>query len=178
MDKVDQTIEAFKQKAVEVAATKFHHLFNFMSVRCESPIEKMLLAAVIYALEFDSDHETHPYLRPFKFQKSKFAPYEGIYYCTQGEVDRFRVDMLFRVVSGYDPHQEISDRWLAVECDGHDFHERTKHQARRDRSRDREMANLGITVLRFTGQEIHEDAERCAWEIEGLICRLMGFETE
>ena len=54
---------------------------------------------------------------------------------------------------------------LAVECDGHDFHDRTKQQAAYDRARDRELLRLGVPVIRFTGSEIHHDANRCAREL-------------
>ena len=46
---------------------------------------------------------------------------------------------------------------LAVECDGHDFHDRTKERASRDRARDRRLQAAGITVFRFTGSDIHWD---------------------
>lgn len=58
---------------------------------------------------------------------------------------------------------------VVVECDGHDFHERTKEQAKSDKSRDRAMAKDGITVLRFTGSEIWADPEKCRMEIESLV---------
>lgn len=54
---------------------------------------------------------------------------------------------------------------IAIECDGHDFHERTKEQARHDRSRDRALTLAGWTVLRFTGSEIHADPIKCASDI-------------
>ena len=54
---------------------------------------------------------------------------------------------------------------VAVECDGHEFHERTKEQAAHDRSRDRAMTRAGIHVMRFTGSEIHRDAEGCFQEV-------------
>jgi len=61
---------------------------------------------------------------------------------------------------------------LAIECDGHDFHERTKEQASRDRARDRALQAEGIAVFRFTGSDIHWDADACAQEcIEFLIAR-------
>lgn len=53
---------------------------------------------------------------------------------------------------------------LFVECDGHDFHERTPDQAMHDRRRDRACALAGIPVIRFTGREIHSDPWRCAGE--------------
>lgn len=51
---------------------------------------------------------------------------------------------------------------FVVECDGHDFHERTKEQAKHDRRRDREMQILGYTVLRYTGSEIWESPRTCS----------------
>jgi very-short-patch-repair endonuclease len=54
---------------------------------------------------------------------------------------------------------------FVIECDGHEWHERTKQQAAYDRARDRELAILGIPTLRFTGSEIVHSAERCAREI-------------
>lgn len=56
-------------------------------------------------------------------------------------------------------------RALVVECDGHDFHERTKDQAKRDRSVDRELQSLGLTVFRFTGSELWNDPVACADQV-------------
>jgi very-short-patch-repair endonuclease len=54
---------------------------------------------------------------------------------------------------------------VVVECDGHDYHERTKEQAAHDRRRDREMQADGYKVFRFTGSELHRDAIKCAEEV-------------
>lgn len=54
---------------------------------------------------------------------------------------------------------------IIVECDGHDFHEKTKEQAKRDKLRDRTFTSHGISVFRFTGSEIHKNAESCAEEV-------------
>ncbi len=54
---------------------------------------------------------------------------------------------------------------MAVECDGHDFHEKTKKQAARDKKRDRYIAVHSIIMLRFTGSEIHYGAHTCAEEV-------------
>jgi len=51
---------------------------------------------------------------------------------------------------------------IALEADGHDFHERTKAQALKDRSKDRALQRHGWVVMRFTGSEIHADAIACA----------------
>jgi len=54
---------------------------------------------------------------------------------------------------------------IVIEADGHEYHERTKEQAARDRKRDRVMQRAGWMVLRFTGSEIHADAAACAREV-------------
>lgn len=63
---------------------------------------------------------------------------------------------------------------IVVECDGHEFHERTKEQAEHDRRRDREMQADGWLVLRFTGREIHRNADGCACEVVRAITRTTG----
>ena len=72
---------------------------------------------------------------------------------------KYRADFLFT-----DPLLPCK---MIVECDGHDFHERTKEQAAHDRRRDRDVTRAEYTVLRFTGSEIHRDAVACAREAYG-----------
>jgi very-short-patch-repair endonuclease len=52
--------------------------------------------------------------------------------------------------------------FLIVECDGHEYHERTKEQAKRDKGRDRILQSCGYSVFRFTGSEIYKDVIKCA----------------
>jgi hypothetical protein len=49
---------------------------------------------------------------------------------------------------------EYGDFKFVIECDGHDFHEKTKKQAVHDKKRDREMTSKGYIVMRFAGSEI------------------------
>ena len=49
-----------------------------------------------------------------------------------------------------------------IECDGHDFHDRTKEQAAHDKRRDRNMQALGLMVLRYPGSEIYSNPLACA----------------
>ena len=58
---------------------------------------------------------------------------------------------------------------LAIECDGHDFHEKTKEQAARDRKRDRSFQRAGLRIFRFTGSEIFRDPGKCADEIVDFV---------
>ena len=58
---------------------------------------------------------------------------------------------------------------IFIECDGHDFHERTAYQATRDRRKDRLIQSVGIPILRFTGAEIYHDAIGCAVEVFDFV---------
>ena len=77
----------------------------------------------------------------------------------QAKIGRAVVDFLLAI--GPEGEETVL---LAVECDGHDFHERTKEQASRDRSRDRALQALGVAVFRFTGSDIFWDVAECADE--------------
>lgn len=77
----------------------------------------------------------------------------------QCHIDGYRVDFLIGV-----KREGGSVPWLVVECDGHDFHERTKEQAAKDRSRDRDLQAKGYRVFRFTGSELYRKPLGCASE--------------
>lgn len=58
---------------------------------------------------------------------------------------------------------------VIIECDGHDYHERTKEQAEHDRSRDRYMQANDFRVFRFTGRELYRDPMKCAEEVDDFL---------
>lgn len=134
--------------------------------RCESPIEKRLALAMTYmdAPLFFSESDRRPRVMPVAFAEQGFRsrhPEEGVEVFPQHQLGDHRVDFL--IVCLFEGRPDL--RFLVIECDGHDFHERTKEQARRDRRRDRSMLLGGHNVMRFTGSEIFADAEACAAEI-------------
>ena len=75
---------------------------------------------------------------------------------------RYRVDF---VVSEMVGGREFI---VLVECDGHEFHERTKEQASRDRSRDRCFQKIH-PVYRFTGSEIWNNPRDCWDEVREVL---------
>ncbi len=79
----------------------------------------------------------------------------------------YRVDILLA------PGLPAARFGLAIECDGHEFHDRTKQQAAYDRARDRELLLQDITTIRFTGSEIFHSPERCANEALKIFDRLL-----
>jgi very-short-patch-repair endonuclease len=76
----------------------------------------------------------------------------------QARVGAYRVDFLLEAPSG---------RRVVVECDGHDFHERTREQASRDKAQDRALQRAGCLIARFTGSDVVRGPERCAIEVLG-----------
>lgn len=51
----------------------------------------------------------------------------------------------------------IPEALVAIELDGHDFHERTKEQVARRNTRDRHLQAAAWTVLHFSGSEMVRD---------------------
>lgn len=84
------------------------------------------------------------------------------HFCLYGNVviGSYRADLLV---------EDIYDNFTAIECDGHDWHERTKQQASADRARDRALLRLGIPTLRFTGSDIVYNDHACATEILEIV---------
>lgn len=83
----------------------------------------------------------------------------------QAKGKQYRVDLLLEI------HRGDSSIDYAIECDGHEFHEKTKEQARRDKARERALQGQGITVIRFTGSEIWDNPWRCAEEVVRIFLK-------
>lgn len=67
------------------------------------------------------------------------------------------------------PDIYLPEHGICIYCDGHEFHEKTKEQAKRDRSIDRWIQEQGMKVLRFTGSEIWNDPQKCAEQVLNFI---------
>jgi very-short-patch-repair endonuclease len=68
---------------------------------------------------------------------------------------------------------------LIIECDGHDYHDRTKEQASRDRARDRHLQKRGFEVFRYTGSDIYNDPFKCALDaVDSLVRRVHAMKKQ
>lgn len=125
-----------------------------LSEMVESPIEMLLGAALMDIswgwgnLDFD-----------MTFGEQNGDPEWGAYYCPQVQLGPYRFDFGARICL------RGKRSMLVIEADGHDFHERTKEQAARDKARDRWLTMEEIPFLRFTGSEIYKDAQACADQV-------------
>jgi len=150
---------------------------------CESPIERTFLGSYLCLLDratrSDPDNAIEPVVSSTELGADMTVA--GLFdldplldradvIVIQPEVGNFRPDfVLWRVYAdpaGGDPMPSVK---AIVECDGHDFHERTKEQAARDKSRDRQLQAQGYYVLRFTGSELWNNSNGCAREADEFL---------
>ena len=118
--------------------------FNISDDWCESSIERLFL-------------ETFDAIRT-KDRNTMFD------YCLvpQVEIGNYRVD--FELIN----HK---DKKIIVECDGHEFHQKSKQQVEKDNKRERDLKKLGYEVVRFSGSEIFKDAEKCVEDLLDILNR-------
>ena len=134
----EEALNVHLEDVIDQARMDYSCAFGAMSQHCESPIEALFLAAFIPYMLRDPSYSISP----------------------QDPIGDYRADF----VVSYSPAEGFV-RKLVVECDGHDYHERTKEQAERDKRRDRSISAAGMPVFRFTGRELHRDPEACVEEI-------------
>lgn len=88
----------------------------------------------------------------------QYADSEGWRVIPQCPIGKYTVDFL---IDNYYSMKMKRTIPLVIECDGHDFHERTKEQAQHDKKRDRNIQSDGFLVFRFTGSEIWKSNGMC-----------------
>lgn len=142
------------------AAARYEELCRHDLAACESPIEELLLATLY--LHKDGNEFEVVFMGCCKPDR-RFAKDGAILIYQQAKIGCYRADFLIHDCSY--PLEIQRPRWMVVECDGHDFHEKTKEQAKHDKRRDRYFQSQGHKVLHFTGSEIWNDASACAEEI-------------
>jgi very-short-patch-repair endonuclease len=161
-----ERVDEFIKRAAQSAAVRYEEECYHFCGRCESPIEALLVAALFVAAKMGPEHlefELSDKIEtPIPFDEAAFV-------YTQIDIGKYRADIL--ILDASLPLDLREPRLMIVECDGHEYHERTKEQAARDKKRDRYFQSKGYKVLRFTGSEIWADPEGCASEIiENLAC--------
>lgn len=117
----------------------------------ESPIEQMMLDALPDDLVPESATVNGEKFRRHFYLSCQFHVV----------LRKYRTDFLFWEVL---PDGDFTPG-IVIECDGHDFHEKTAAQAHKDKLRDRRLQADGFTVLHFTGSEIYKDPTACWCEI-------------
>ena len=123
---------------------------------CQSPIEQMLCVALNVRMANE----------PFWLltQKTIMAKSQKIYHCDFSICATIKDDEVYDIV--------------LVECDGHEFHQKTKAQVKRDNERDLDLKMAGYDVLHFSGSQIYNDPYKCADDVIKYCRQKMRLEDE
>jgi very-short-patch-repair endonuclease len=127
---------------------------------CESPIEQIMGISLLFSFRLFLPNLRLMPCWPEK--ESEHAGSDTYLLLPQFPWNGYRIDWVLKI-------PKLKQPYLFIECDGHDFHERTKEQAERDRSKDRLVQLYGVPILRFTGREIYRDATACVAQVLNFI---------
>jgi len=156
----DELNERVKQE-IENMLLSQKGFYTYRALECESPIEQLLLVRLIGWCEYS----------PGEFRS--FDSNADVKLSTQKEVEyrgnKYRIDIAIEVNFMSKTHL------FAIECDGHEFHEKTKEQAFRDKKKQRDLTALGFHVIRFTGSEIWKNPSKAAREVIHLVEEITGY---
>ena len=123
-------------------------------IDCESPIEQLLsLYLANLRMSFND-------LNPF-IEVSQIGNNQNIT-CKNGK--KYRLDFYFIV-----KYKNQETKYYGIECDGYEFHQKTKKQVQYDNQRQRDLQNEGIEIIRFSGSEIWKNPIKCAIEVKNII---------
>jgi very-short-patch-repair endonuclease len=156
----------------------YHSLFSTFRA-CGSQIESMLLSALLTYAAASSVKLKVITNRVTYMLNRQTGNDQELVIILQHVIGDYRVDFLLELNEIVpDFNKEIMTRdgqkipgsctgnaKVLVECDGHDFHEKTKEQAEKDKKRDRILQSAGFHIFRFTGSEIWRNPITCAKEI-------------
>ena len=81
--------------------------------------------------------------------------------------------------SGYIPDFAINvnneKEGFVIEIDGHEWHEKTKEQARVDKEKDRAYLKNNYIPVRFTGYEVYHNVDRCVDDLIDILITNQNF---
>jgi very-short-patch-repair endonuclease len=156
------------EKFAAQIAGRFSALDTLCCEDIGSPIEYQLGACLLWCrpdwLGFPS---VDVFGGPAEWKRAGFETANELHIAPQASIAGYRVDFLLWFIQGGKP------TGLAVECDGHDWHEKTKEQASRDKARDRAILAAGYPVVRFSGSDIFRDSLKCMSEVNDLLCGML-----
>jgi hypothetical protein len=158
-----QRVFALRQRKLEWTRGRFIHAATQLCGKMEgakrSPIEQILLTALLW-------EKYLPERKPAEIWDSTSGlgrPQAEVVIAPQYQTRNHRIDLALFI--NIFANEEIK---IAVECDGHDFHEKTPDQAARDKERNGDLQIVGWRLLRFTGRQIRREPKRCAARVAEL----------
>lgn len=146
----------------EITEFRLRHAYDALDAKgVKSPIEKYFILALNEACIVISgkNQGVRPLAWADKPPREQELKTGQIHVWAQERVLDWPADFVLATVT-----KSGQRHFAIIECDGHDFHERTKEQAERDRSRDRRVQELGWRIYRFTGSELYRNAAMLVME--------------
>ena len=147
-------------KDFDTNALYYYYLESFDFEECQSPIEEL------YAIAYN-----------IRLMQAGFPYKEIIYLIPQKRIvvnnHTYFADFLIDVESSQFFISEHNYK-LIIECDGHEFHEKTKAQVEKRNVRDMELKSNGYDILHFSGSQIFKDPMKCADETFKYITSKIG----
>ena len=67
-----------------------------------------------------------------------------------------------------------TDKKIIIECDGYEFHQKTKEQVQKDNEREYNLKMAGYEILRFSGTQIYNNPFKCAEDTYNYIIKRIG----
>ena len=119
----------------------------------QSPIEQIFKTA--FDLYMDLTGKEYIFLfsqTPIKINKKKYIA--DFYFEEDEYVNRFN-----------------TDKKIVIECDGHDFHQKTKEQVKHDNEREYDLKMAGYEIIRFSGSQIYNEPFKCAEDTYNFIMK-------
>lgn len=123
-------------------------------INCESPIEQ-LLSMALENLNIKNTYIFNPFIDVVEIEKQTEIKCNG---------KKYRVDFYIPVI-----YKNQEEKVFIIECDGYEFHQKTKQQVERDNARTRDLQKAGYEIIRFSGTEIWHRPYKCAKEVLNII---------
>lgn len=136
---------------------------NCLELGMQSPIEDMFWIAA-HALSASQFVDINP--GPVNDLDGNLELGRGVFIHPQSKIGNYRVDFLVSQ-HGLGPQNTCSP--VAVELDGHEFHDKDKRQRSYEKGRDRFLVKSGLRVLHFTGGDVVADPFKVAFEVLSLV---------
>lgn len=145
----------FPKKVQEIILLPFLDQVGFPTIAFDktikSPIEKIFITAFDYYTSYDNKKKI------YLFSQQEIKIKDKTYY----------PDFLFEYdeyVNNYN-----TDSKIIIECDGYEFHQKTKEQVQRDNEREYDLKMAGYEILRFSGTQIYKNPIKCAEDTYNYI---------
>lgn len=153
--RIQALVREYSGAHAQEVAFQAENAYYDMAANCESPIERLLLAPLMFI---------KPQCLHGRYEGPADREIEGRLFA-QYRVGERRLDFAYIVTP-------IAQPWeirLGIECDGHEFHSSVAQRANDNRRHIEIVRAEGFNVVRFSGSEINADPRGCAQKVADTV---------